>query len=155
MFIFLRTNHYTDVNHFSTKNWLETVISRSSASKVYQSKACQRAMFMRLTMVRNVYDAVPVKHESIISVGVNTFKTKGILVFSRIGYLSMLGPRTFIIFMLFLTLEHKRRNSLLLLSRIAPSFPLQAINSPMHAIIINHGSWCLSKQESNKSGLVS
>jgi len=33
---------------------------------------------MRLTTVRNVYDAVPVEHELIISVGVNTFKTKGV-----------------------------------------------------------------------------
>ena len=42
------------------------------------------------------YDVVPVEHELIISVGVNTFKTKDILVFSCKGYLSMLGPRTFI-----------------------------------------------------------
>jgi len=71
-------------------------ISRSSVSELYQLKVRQRAMFMRLTMVRNVYDGVPVEHELIISVGVNTFKTKGIVVFAPREYISVLEPKLFI-----------------------------------------------------------
>ena len=51
---------------------------------------------MRLTTVRNVYDAVPVEHELIISVGVNTFKTKGVLVIAPREYISMLEPKLLI-----------------------------------------------------------
>ena len=103
---------------------------------------------MRLTTVRNVYDAVPVEHELIISVGVNTFKTKGILVFSRRGYLSTLGPRTFIIFMLFLTLEHKRRNYLLLLSRNRPILPTSS-NQFTNACNYNQ-SWIMVSQQARE-----
>ena len=42
------------------------------------------------------YDAVPVEHELIISVSVNTFKTKGILVFAPREYISVLEPKLFI-----------------------------------------------------------
>jgi len=42
------------------------------------------------------YDAVSVKHEKIISVGVNANKTKGILVFAQEWYLSVFGHKTFI-----------------------------------------------------------
>jgi len=42
------------------------------------------------------YDAVPVEHELIISVGVNTFKTEGILVFAPREYISVLEPKLFI-----------------------------------------------------------
>jgi len=42
------------------------------------------------------YDTVLVDQELIISVGTNTFKTKGILVLSPIGYLSVLGAKTLI-----------------------------------------------------------
>jgi len=41
------------------------------------------------------YDAVPVEHELIISVGVNIFKTKGILVFAPREYISVLEPKLF------------------------------------------------------------
>jgi len=39
---------------------------------------------------------VPVGNKLIISVGVNTFKTKGILVFAPRGYISVLEPKLFI-----------------------------------------------------------
>jgi len=42
------------------------------------------------------YDVVPVEHELIVSVGVNTFKTKGILVFAPREYISVLEPKLFI-----------------------------------------------------------
>jgi len=87
------------------------------------------------------YDIVRVEHELIIGVGVNTFKMKGILVFSCKGYLSMLGPRTFIIFMLFLTLEHKRRNSLLLLSRSGAPLPLISLSILSKSFL--HESRCM------------
>jgi len=87
------------------------------------------------------YDIVRVEHELIIDVGVNMFKMKGILVFSCKGYLSMLGPRTFIIFMLFLTLEHKRRNSLLLLSRSGAPLPLISLSMLSKSFL--HESRCM------------
>ena len=42
------------------------------------------------------YNAVPVEHELIISVGINTFKTKGDLVFAPREYISVLEPKLFI-----------------------------------------------------------
>jgi len=39
---------------------------------------------------------VPVGHELIIKVGINTFKTKGILVFAPREYISVLEPKLFI-----------------------------------------------------------
>jgi len=42
------------------------------------------------------YDAVPIEHELIISVGVNTFKMKGILVIALREYISMLEQKLFI-----------------------------------------------------------
>jgi len=43
-----------------------------------------------------VYDAVLVEYELIISVGVNTIKTKGILVIAHEGYISVGGHKHFI-----------------------------------------------------------
>ena len=42
------------------------------------------------------YNAVPVERELIISVGVNTFKTKGILVIALREYISVIEPKLFI-----------------------------------------------------------
>ena len=42
------------------------------------------------------YDVVPIEHELIISVGVNTFKTKGILVIAHEEYISVGGHKHFI-----------------------------------------------------------
>jgi len=56
------------------------------------------------------YDAVPVEHELIISVSVNTFKTKGILVFAPREYISVLEPKLFIMcktFSLYATKEQE------------------------------------------------
>jgi len=43
-----------------------------------------------------VYDAVLVEHEIIISVDVNTIKTKGILVIAHEEYISVRGHKHFI-----------------------------------------------------------
>ena len=43
-----------------------------------------------------VYDAILVEQGLIISVGTNTFKTKGILVIAPMEYISMLEPKLFI-----------------------------------------------------------
>jgi len=42
-----------------------------------------------------VYDAVLVEQGLIISVGTNTFKTKGVLVIASREYISMLDPKLF------------------------------------------------------------
>ena len=39
---------------------------------------------------------MPIEHELISSVGVNTFKTKGVLVIASREYISMLEPKLFI-----------------------------------------------------------
>ena len=67
-----------------------------------------------------VYDAVLIDQELIISVGTNTFKTKGILVLSQFGYLRVLGAKTLILLCWFSLKNTKSKNSLLLLSRMVP-----------------------------------
>ena len=78
-------------------------------------------MFMKFITVRNVYDAVLVKHELIIRVSANTFKTKGIMVLSRKRYISTIDHKYFILELLFLSLGFEKGNSLLLLSNPTPS----------------------------------
>ena len=47
------------------------------------------------------YDTVPVGNELIISVGINTFKMKGNLVFALREYISVLEPKLFIMYKTF------------------------------------------------------
>jgi len=130
------------------------VISRSSASELYQSKVRQRTMFMRLTTVRNGLwcgaSRTRVNHQCR---GKHVWDEGHFSIFMQRVF-KHVGTKNLHYFMLFLTLEHKRRILSSFSLEIAPSFPLEAIKLSMHAIIIKHESWCLSKQESNKSRLV-
>ena len=47
------------------------------------------------------YDAVPIEPELISSVGVNTLKTKGILVIAPREYITVLEPKSFIVYKAF------------------------------------------------------
>ena len=131
-----------------------TVISRSSASELYQSKVRQRIMFMRLTTLRNVLrrsaSRTRANHQCR---GKHVWDEGHFSIFMQ-GVFKHVGTKNLHYFMLFLTLEHKRRILSSFSLEIAPSFPLEAIKFSMHAIIIKHESWCLSKEESNKGRLV-
>ena len=97
-----------------------TVISRSSASELYQSKVRQRIMFMRLTTLRNVLrrsaSRTRANHQCR---GKHVWDEGHFSIFMQ-GVFKHVGTKNLHFFMLFLTLKHKRRNSILLLSRNRP-----------------------------------
>ena len=66
------------------------------------------------------YDAVPVEHELISSVSLNTVKMRGSLVIAQEKYISVGGPKHFILVMHFLSLSLQIRICSLLLSRNRP-----------------------------------